>query len=122
MASKTKFEEIAQRLAARAEELRAGQSSRPVLALVSSGVPPSPASGMDWVVRQSHCRMILHYRKRWGYPMQLLIDQACFGHLGPEQLPDEDLISLHRDLERAQECIKEGISFEDAGLLRYRYG
>ncbi|HHA2501892.1 TPA: hypothetical protein ACOENT_000062 [Stenotrophomonas maltophilia] len=54
--------------------------------------------------------------------MQLLIDQACFGRTGPEALADDELERLHQDLERAQECMLEGISFEDAGLLRTRYG
>jgi len=66
--------------------------------------------------------MIRHYRRRWGYPMQLLIDQACFGRTGPQALADDELERLHQDLERAQECMLEGISFEDAGLLRTRYG
>jgi len=54
--------------------------------------------------------------------MQVIIDQACFGLAGIEQLPDEQLIQLHKDLERAQECMRDGVSFEDAGLLKNRYG
>lgn len=72
--------------------------------------------------RESHRRMIRHIRRRWGYSMQQLIDQACFGLAGLEQLDDDSLIQLHKDLERAQDCIREGVSFEDAGLLRSRYG
>ncbi|MBN5087659.1 hypothetical protein JY460_06020 [Stenotrophomonas maltophilia] len=53
--------------------------------------------------------------------MQMIIDQAVFGLAGIEQLDDEALIQLHKDLERAQECMLDGVSFEDAGLLRYRY-
>ncbi len=122
MESKTRFEELAQRLAARADELRGESSRRPALSLVSSGVPPSCTGGMDWILRESHCRMIRHYRKRWGYPMQLLIDQACFGYRRVEDLPDQELEQLHRDLERAQDCMRDGVNFEDAGLLRSRYG
>jgi hypothetical protein len=77
---------------------------------------------MDFILRESHCRMIRHFRRRWGASMQLLIDQACFGYTGIEALPDDDLIQLHRDLERAQDCMRDGVSFEDAGLLRSRYG
>lgn len=66
--------------------------------------------------------MIRHIRRIWGQPMQMLIDQATFGLAGIEQLDDDRLIALHKDLERAQDCMRDGISFEDAGLLRPRYG
>lgn len=118
MQDKDRFEELARRLAARTKQLSAGEAHRPALALVSS----RQAASMDSIVRESHCRMIRHFRRRWGHPMQLLIDQACFGYAGVEQLPDDDLIQLHRDLERAEDCMRDGISFEDAGLLRSRYG
>lgn len=72
--------------------------------------------------RESHCRMIRHFRRALGAAGQMLIDQATFGLGGVEQLSDEGLISLHQDMERAMECVREGISFEDAGLIRYRYG
>jgi len=81
-----------------------------------------PPSKMCEIERESHCRMIRHFRRRWGYPMQVIIDQACFGLAGMEQLDDDALIQLHKDVERAQECMRDGVSFEDAGLLRSRYG
>lgn len=77
---------------------------------------------MDYLYRESHFRMIRHICRRWGCSMQVIIDQACFGLAGIEQLPDEQLIQLHKDLERAQECMRDGVSFEDAGLLKNRYG
>lgn len=117
MTSNTRFEELAQRLAARTQELRGAKAPIPSLALV----PEEPAR-MDYLHRESHCRMIRHMRRRWGMPMQYIIDQACFGLAGIEQLPDDDLIQLHKDLERAQDCMRDGVSFEDAGLLRSRYG
>ena len=73
---------------------------------------------MDELTRDSHCRMIRHLRRCWGQPMQMLIDQACFGQPGIESLADGDLVQLHQDLERAAECLRDGVSFEDAGLLR----
>lgn len=72
--------------------------------------------------RESHRRMIRHIRRRWGSAMQQLIDQATFGLAGLEQLDDEALTQLHKDLERAQDCMRDGVSFEDAGLLRSHYG
>ena len=77
---------------------------------------------MDALTRDSHCRMIRHIRRRWGQPLQMLLDQACFGLAGVEHLDDDALVALHKDMERAQECLQDGVTFEDAGLLRSRYG
>jgi len=77
---------------------------------------------MDDLMRESHCKMIRYLRRRWGFSMQIIIDQATFGLAGIEQLSDDALTELHRDLERAQDCMREGISFEDAGLLHSRFG
>lgn len=118
---KSTFEELARRLAARSNELHARDGTRPKLAIVPSD--PSPAAvGMDAIERESHCRMIRHIRRRWGFPMQVLIDQACFGVAGLESLQDDQLVQLHKDLERAQDCMRDGVTFEDAGLLKARYG
>ncbi len=85
-------------------------------------VRPAPRSlGMCEIERESHRKMIRHIRRRWGSSMQHIIDQATFGLAGIEQLDDDSLIQLHKDLERAQECMRDGVSFEDAGLLRSRY-
>lgn len=50
--------------------------------------------------------------------MQLLIDQACFGVGDLEQLGDDALRGLLRNLERGIQCIRDDVSFDDAGLLR----
>jgi len=77
---------------------------------------------MDPIRRESYTRMIRHYRRHWGAPMQMLIDQACFGVAGIEQLPDDALVQLMRDMERGLDCIRDDVSFEDAGLLRAQQG
>lgn len=124
MEKDNRFEELAQRLAARTAALRGHASQQPKLHVVREPSPVAPVGAfrMDFVLRESHIRMIRHFRRRWGQPMQLIIDQACFGYMGVEQLPDDDLIQLHKDLERAEDCMRDGISFEDAGLVRSRYG
>lgn len=113
-----RFGELARRLAARTAELQRETLKGPTLSVVRD----QQHSGMDALMRDSHCRMIRHLRRRWGFPMQVVIDQAIFGLSGIEQLDDAALIELHRDLERAQDCMREGVSFEDAGLLRSRFG
>lgn len=92
----------------------------PNLYVVPAGVPPD--GKMHELERESHCRMIRHFRRRLGYAGQLLMDQAAFGVSGIESLDDASLVQLHRDMERAMECVQEGISFEDAGLIKSRFG
>ncbi|KRA74242.1 hypothetical protein ASD78_12165 [Lysobacter sp. Root667] len=60
--------------------------------------------------------MIGHLSRRYG--LRVLVDQATFGLAGVEQLDDEGLVSLHRSLDHARECLADGISLEEAGLLR----
>lgn len=77
---------------------------------------------MDDIVRQSHIRMIRSLTKAYRqFGFQLLVDQATIGCAGVEDLDDDALIALHRDLERARDCITDGVTFEEAGLLRNRY-
>lgn len=116
--NKDKFEELARRLAARNAELDAARKPPPKLRLVQPAAP----GRMDVLTRESHCKMIRHIRRRWGSPMQQIIDQATFGLAGIEQLGDGELVQLHMDMERAQDCMREGVSFEDAGLIRSHYG
>ncbi|WP_414539569.1 hypothetical protein [Stenotrophomonas forensis] len=123
------MDKLAQLIALRAQRK---MGVKPKLSAVGSAKPAEakpeplqavrPAMRMDVVLRESHYRMIRHFHRRWGASMQFLIDQACFGYMGIEQLPDCDLIQLHKDLERAEDCMRDGVSFEDAGLLRSRYG
>ena len=111
------LQELAQRLAKAMDGDKAAAVPAPRLRLVPAKAP----RGMDSITKDSHCRMIRHYRRHWGPAMQMLIDQACFGLTGIEDLEDDQLIALHRDMERGMECMRDGVSFEDAGLLRTRY-
>jgi len=55
------------------------------------------------------------------YNLEWLIRQETIQwHGGIDSLPDETLIELLSRIERARECIVEGISFDDAGLIRDR--
>jgi hypothetical protein len=94
-------------------------SPPPVLHVVPQ-VACTQARGMDDIARESHFRMIRHHRRHWPQ-LQFLVDQACFESGSMERLPDEALRDLLRDLERAIECIREEITFEDAGLVRAQY-
>lgn len=91
--------------------------ARPRLTLV--GAAPRVADEDDPVTRQ--CRL---NRIRWlskAFRLGWLVDQHCFGLAGPDCLDHRALEALHRDMERARACAAEGISYEDAGLIRSNY-
>ena len=75
---------------------------------------------MDSHTREWHIRMIRHLRKRWG--MVLIVDQALLGRGSLDDLEDDELITLHRNMHRAHECMSENISWEDAGLIHGQTG
>ena len=74
---------------------------------------------LDDVTRESHLRMVRSLAKAFRHcGFQLLLDQATLGKSGLDELSDDELIALHRDLDRARECMQDGIDFQEAGLLR----
>lgn len=52
------------------------------------------------------------------YGLDWLVDQAIIEAGSIEQLSPSALLALHADLERARECLADGVAFEDAGLVR----
>lgn len=89
-----------------------GRKERPKLRLV---VPPTPKL-LDPIFREAHIKRVLFLQR--AYRLQWLVDQACFNAASLSCLEDCDLIRLLNDMERARECIADGVSFEDAGLIR----
>lgn len=107
--SREEIRELAKILNARAGD---GRSERPKLRLV---VPPTPKL-LDPIFRDAHLKRILHLQR--AYRLQWLVDQATFNVASLSCLEDCDLMRLLADMERARECISDGISFDDAGLVR----
>lgn len=67
--------------------------------------------------------MISSLRKFYKpFGIDVIVNQALIGKSGVDQLEDEELVALLRAIDRARECISDGISFEEAGLLRPYYG
>lgn len=89
-------------------------ANRPALALVQP--PARPPRLFDSATRESHLRMIRHKNRRWK--LQMLVDQATFGRYGLDGLEDQELLQLHHDCDRAVECIADGVTWEEAGLIR----
>jgi len=52
------------------------------------------------------------------YNLDWFVRQEMFGKYGLEDLSDEELVSLLRLVERAVQCIRDEVSFEEAGLIR----
>lgn len=98
------------------ERINAAPSATPKYA-GRQHIPNRP--GFDSVVRESHIRMIRSLARTYRqFGVQLIVDQATLGKAGLEELTDGELIALHRDLDRARECIRDDVSFEEAGILR----
>lgn len=106
-------QETLERLAsALARKVRRHSSQKPRLQVVQEAA----AGRYDAITRQSVLARIRFlsraYRLRW------LVEQETFNQPSLENLTDDALAALLRDMERARECIAEGITFEDAGLVR----
>jgi hypothetical protein len=133
MISDERLKELAQRMA----EAMGMQEKRPALTVVQGGKgsekqsgkpvvlhlvkpqPYRPQGGMDAVTRESHLRMIRTLKTSYRpFGVDLIVNQATIGKGSIEDLSDAELVQLHCDLERALDCIRHDVSFEDAGLLR----
>lgn len=80
---------------------------------------PPPPRLMDDVTRSGRIRLIREFAKSYScFGIELLVKQATLGYPSIDWLPDEELLQLHRDIDRARECISEGVAFEEAGLIR----
>jgi hypothetical protein len=74
---------------------------------------------LDAITRESHLRMVRSLRKHYkAFGFEILVNQATIGKADLDDLDDDELIALHRDLDRARECLNDGITFEEAGLIR----
>jgi hypothetical protein len=112
--SDERLKELAEKMAAVANAERA----KPQLRLVELPQKPDRDVGMDSVQRDGHYRRIRYFAS--AYKMQWLVDQALFEYANLEDLPDEELIALHRDMDRARECPEFDVSYEERGLVRSR--
>ena len=78
-------------------------------------VDTPPKQLFDSITRDACLKRIRFLRK--AYSLAWLVDQHTFDAPALESLTDESLSDLLRAMERARECIADGVSFEDAGLV-----
>lgn len=74
------------------------------------------AASMDSVTRMCAIRRIQMLAR--VYRLHILLEQGIFGLSNIEQLEDDALRALLEDMERGRECVVEGVSLEEAGLIR----
>jgi hypothetical protein len=107
--TEVKLEDLAAVIASTVKGVR---PVKPALRLVQ---PPPPAL-FDEVTRTCVLDRIRRLRRMWQ--LGWLVEQATFNKAGIDALSDPELAALLKDLERARECIEEGIPFADADLVR----
>jgi hypothetical protein len=95
-----------------ARSIRNKGHTKPLLRLIT----PPTSKLLDSIARDAHLKRITFLERR--YSLRWLVDQQCFGVASVTLLEDCDLIRLLSMMERARECIAEGVSFEDADLVR----
>lgn len=83
-------------------------------------VPPAPSPGvvLDSITREAMYSRIRDLQRM--YQLGWLLRQETFHVPAMECLEDAELSGLLTDMERARECLVEGVCFEDAGLVRSR--
>jgi hypothetical protein len=91
--------------------VRGAKRASPKLRLIET---PKPIL-FDSITRDSCLTRIRRLAR--GYQLHWVVEQATFDTPGLDCLDDSQLLRLLEKLEKARECIAEGISFEDAGLV-----
>lgn len=82
----------------------------------------APRNGMCASTREVHISLIRGYRSLYRqYGMHLVVDQYLTEKGVLENLDDDELLTVRAAVDTARECITDGISFEERGLLR-NYG
>jgi hypothetical protein len=79
-------------------------------------VPPPPPRELDMATREFMLRRIRFLKQRYG--LQWIVDQHLISCPSIERLEDRALSTLFTDLERGRQCLADGISFDDVGLIQ----
>lgn len=97
-----------------AREMR-GAPERPQLRLVRQDEPADDANAQA-PGRSLRYRLIRDIARLHGLSWLVRRETAAVNGV-VERLQDTELIALHNKLLRAQECILDGVGFDEAGLL-----
>jgi hypothetical protein len=123
MSNNDRFKELAQRLAKRVGELE-GVGPAPTLSIVSNVFeirPNATHHGWTEIERESRIRWLRALRRHLKYmQVELFFEQALVGKRDLEDLSDEEIVDLHRTIDKARDHFhnSDGVSYYEAGLLR----
>lgn len=91
------------------------------------GAPPKPKLRLvrrediaQTPVEDSVTREARIARIRWlarCYGLQIVVQQHVFGRNGLDALEADELLDLHKKMERARECVVDGFSLDEAGII-----
>ncbi len=62
------------------------------------------------------------FRIRWlarHYRLEVIVRRHTFGRTGLDALDADALLALHKDMERAFECVMDGFPIDEAGFVRH---
>lgn len=91
-------------------------AGRPDLRVVPT--PPIGDMGMDSATRESYLRVIRGLSRAYQKSgLHLIVNRATLGKGTIDQLSDEEIVALHRDLHRGLDCMRNDVPFEHAGLI-----
>lgn len=100
------------------QRVKSAPGGKPQLQIVGAAAA-APVRRMDAVERDSRIRWMRALARAYrGFGMDLIVKQAMVGRRWMEDMTDDELIELHRNMDRARECLSDGVTFEEAGLLR----
>ncbi len=74
-----------------------------------------PPQGLCATEREWFCEHIRFLAR--VYELGWFVRQECRGYAGLESLPDDELKRVFKRVGHAVSCLKDGVSFEDAGLI-----
>lgn len=95
-----------------ASRVKGAKPIAPKLRVITS----PPRTLFDSITRE--CCLTRIRRLAKAFDLNWLVEQATFDRACLDVLPDEEIIDLLSRMEKARECREEGVSFEDAGLLK----
>jgi hypothetical protein len=112
---RSKIKQFAQELAEHAKTLSPPlvQAPRPRIIVPDDFAPELPCSSEHvWL-----CEQIRWLTRIYG--LEAFVRQECRGYASLDSMPDDELREVYQRVGRAIECIKDGVSFEDADLIEF---
>lgn len=89
---------------------------RPVLRLVGRDDLAKEIPEEDPIMREHRIARIRWLSRHYG--LGVIVRKHTFGRAGMDVLDADELVELHKEVERAFECVMDGIPIDEAGFVR----